>query len=168
VTTNWEKMKELASEQKIWQLIKDENTALLVTVGKDGSFDSRPMGCVQKEFDGTLLFLVSKKSPTPIRENQYVLVSYTRPSDREYVSLSGRARVVEDPTQVQSFWREALRVWFPDGPDSSKIALLAIDVEMARSWTEPASYNQYYFRSRFMKISSPHSQITNLGTTRYM
>jgi general stress protein 26 len=159
---------ELAAEQKIWQLIKDENTALLVTVGKDGSFDSRPMGCAQKDFDGTLWFLIAKGSPAPVRGNQYVLVSYTRPSDREYVSISGRARIVDDPARVRSFWKDAFRVWFPEGPESSNIALLAIDVEMAKSWTKPASYTYHYLPSRAAKEISSRPQIANLGATRYL
>jgi len=52
-----------ADHQKIWNLIKDEHTAVLVTVGRDGTLDSRPMGCVQKEFDGTLWFLTFKDTP---------------------------------------------------------------------------------------------------------
>lgn len=39
---------------KVWRLIKRAHSALLVTVDKDGSLDSRPMGCLQTEFNGTL------------------------------------------------------------------------------------------------------------------
>src|SRR5204862_8018474 len=39
--------------QKIWDLIKDAHSALLVTKGADGRLDSRPMGCVQTDFEGT-------------------------------------------------------------------------------------------------------------------
>ena len=49
--------------QKIWNLIKDAHSALLVTVGQDGRLDSRPMGCLQREFDDTLWFLTFRHSP---------------------------------------------------------------------------------------------------------
>jgi Pyridoxamine 5'-phosphate oxidase like len=42
----------------------------------------------------------------------------------------GRARIVDDPAQIHALWSEGFRVWFPDGPDSPNIALLAIDVEV--------------------------------------
>jgi general stress protein 26 len=146
-------MQSSADHQKIWNLIKDEHTAVLVTVGKDGSLDSRPMGCVQKEFDGILWFLTFKDSPKvlEITENQQTLVSYTRPSDYEFISVSGRARIVDDPAQIRALWSEGFRVWFPDGPDSPNIALLAIDVEVTKAWTKPASlltYAYYYLRAR--------------------
>jgi hypothetical protein len=39
---------------EIWNLIKREHTAVLVSIREDGSLDSIPMGCVQSDFDGTL------------------------------------------------------------------------------------------------------------------
>src|SRR5947209_7281040 len=83
---------------KVWRIIKEARSALLVTVAQDGSLDSRPMGCIQGEFDGTISFLTFAGSPKlkEIAENSHVLVSYSQPSEYEYVSLSGRARVIAD------------------------------------------------------------------------
>ena len=134
------------AEQEMWKQIKDEKTALLVTVRKDGSFDSRLLGCARKDFDGTLWFLALKDSPKAleVERNQPALVSYTRPPDGEFVSISGRARIVENPVQIHAFWSESLRDWFPDGPKSPSIRLLALDVEVAKFWTKPASSAYYY------------------------
>ena len=157
-------MRRTVDTQKIWDLIRNEHTAVLVTVGTDGSLDSRPMGCVQKEFDGTLWFLTFKESPKilEIAENQHALVSYARPSDYEFISISGRARIVDDRAQVHALWSEGFRVWFPDGPESPNIALLALDVEVAKAWTKPASaltYALYYLRARITGKSPSPSQI---------
>jgi general stress protein 26 len=45
------------NHEKIWELIKGAHSALLITVRRDGSLDSRPMGCLQKSFDGIVWFL---------------------------------------------------------------------------------------------------------------
>jgi len=157
--------------QRIWRLIKDEHTAVLVTVGADGSLDSRPMGCVQKEFDGTLWFLTFKDSAKvlEISETQQALVSYSRPSAYEFISISGRARIVDDPAQVRTLWSEGCRLWFPEGPDSANIALLAVDVEVAKTWTRPASvltYAYYYLRARITGKPPSPSQIAQQETIR--
>jgi general stress protein 26 len=34
---------------------------------------------------------------------------------------------------VRALWSEGFQVWFPDGPDSPNIALLAVDVEVAKA-----------------------------------
>src|SRR5262249_31283272 len=131
----------------------------------------RPMGCVQKEFDGTLWFLTFKDTLKilEIYENQQALISYVRPASYEFISIGGRVRIVDDPSQVRSLWSEGFRVWFPDGPDSPNIALLAVDVEVARMWTKPASsltYAYYYLRARITGKSPSPSQIAKQQTIR--
>src|SRR4051794_12267576 len=81
--------------KKIWDLIKEAHTALLVTIGQDGRLDSRPMGCLQTDFDETLWFVTFRHSPKvrEIGRDDRVLVSYAKPSEYEYVSLSGRAKL---------------------------------------------------------------------------
>jgi Pyridoxamine 5'-phosphate oxidase like len=104
-----------------------------------------------------------------ITENQQTLVSYTRPSDYEFISVSGRARIVDDPAQIRALWSECFRVWFPDGPDSPNIALLAIDVEVTKAWTKPASvltYAYYYLRARTTGEPPSPSQIAKQETIR--
>jgi general stress protein 26 len=105
---------------KIWNLVKREHAAVLVSIRKDGSLDSIPMGCVQSDFDRTLWFLTFNDNPRlhDIEENGYVLVSYVRPSRYEFVSMSGCGRVVDDRARVRELWREGFSVWFADGPES--------------------------------------------------
>src|SRR5262249_5635771 len=96
------------------------------------------------------------------QKNQQALVSYARPSDYEFTSISGQARLIDDPDQVRALWSEGLKVWFTHGPDSPDIALLAIDVEVTRTWTKPASvltYAYYYLRARITGRSPSPSQI---------
>ncbi len=50
-------MSEPDRREKVRDLIKDACSALLITIGKDCRLDSRPMGCLQVEFDDTLWFL---------------------------------------------------------------------------------------------------------------
>lgn len=157
--------------QKIWELIKDEHVAVLVTVGKDGLLDSRPMGCLQQEFDGTLWFMTFKDTPKllEIERDQQALVSYARPPDYEFVSLSGCARIVDDPARVKALWNEGLHVWFPKGPGSPNIALVAVDVETAKVWTKPASilsYAFYYLRARLTGQPPERGDIAEIKTLR--
>src|SRR5437762_7575024 len=114
-------------KQKVWDLIKDAHSALLVTVGRDGRLDSRPMGCLQKAFDDTLWFLTFRHSLKleQLAGDDRMLVSYANPAKYEYVSISGRGRIVEDRAKVNELWFEGLRVWFPNGPADPELALLS-------------------------------------------
>jgi general stress protein 26 len=134
-----------AGHVKIWELIKRAHSALLVTARSDGTFDSRPMGCLQTGFDGALWFLTFRHSLKleEIQNNPNVMVSYAKPSDFEYVSINGKARIVEDAQKLRELWTEGLRVWFPNGPGDPEIAVLAVEAEQARYWTDAASMTTY-------------------------
>jgi len=156
---------------KIWSLIKEARSALLVTVTKDGSLDSRPMGCVQHAFDGRLWFLTFAGSPkmTEIEGNNHVLVAYSRPSEFEYVSLSGRGRILEDRRQVKELWSEAFRVWFPAGPDDPELRLISVDVDEARYWTQAASVVTYataYIKARLLGRRATADEVAEVGSVR--
>ena len=156
---------------KIWSLIKEARSALLVTVTKDGSLDSRPMGCVQRAFDGKLWFLAFASSPkiTEIEHNSHVLVAYSRPSEFEYVSLSGRARIIEDKRKVQELWSEALRVWFPAGPDDPELTVISVDVDEARYWTRAApvvTYATAYIKARLLGRRATADEVAEVGSVR--
>jgi hypothetical protein len=68
---------------------------------------------------------------------------------------------------VHTLWSEGFRVWSPEGPNSPNIALLAIDVKVAKVWTKPASaltYALYYLRARRLisqkrKPSNPNGKL---------
>src|SRR6266404_4746583 len=143
--------------QKVWELIKGAHSALLVTIGQDGRIDSRPMGCIQNHFEETVWFLTFAHSHKlkEIGEHDHVLISYSNPSEYEYVSLSGRAKVVKDPQRLKELWSEAFRVWFPSGPDDPELTLISVEVEEAKYWTNAASVATYawaYLKARLMGV----------------
>jgi general stress protein 26 len=152
--------------QKVWDLIKDAHSALLVTVGPDGRLDSRPMGCVQTDFEGTIWFLTFADSSkvNEILKDDRVLVSYANAAKYEYVSLSGTARLVTDAEKLKELWSEALRVWFTSGREDPNLALLAVSVEEAKYWTDAASMVTYawaYLKARFLGVSPNPDQISH-------
>jgi general stress protein 26 len=158
--------------QKVWDLIKGAHSALLVTQGRDGWFDSRPMGCLQKEFDDTLWFMTFRHSPKvqEIKQDERVLVSYANPSAYEYVSLLGHARIDEHKHVLKKLWFEGLRVWFPKGPDDSEIALLSIRIEEAKYWTNASSVVTYawaYVKARVTGQSPSPDQIAETKSIRW-
>jgi general stress protein 26 len=158
--------------RKIWELIKGAHSALLVSIAEDGSLDSRPMGCLQSEFDGTLWFLTFRHSGkvAELKKDSRVLVSYVRSSKYEYVSVSGRARLVDDRDKIKELWTEGLRVWFPNGPGDPEIALISVGVEVAKYWTDPASVFTYalaYVKARVTGETPSPDEIVNADTLRF-
>ena len=160
------------NRKQVWDLIKDAHSALLVTIGADGCLDSRPMGCLQKDFDGSLWFLTFKNSKKidEIVKDGRVLISYAKSAAYEYVSISGTAHVIEDRTKIMELWKEGLRVWFPKGPEDPDLALLVVDVKLVKYWTDPASTVTYawaYAKSRLTGKRPAFNEIAKIGVIRF-
>lgn len=126
--------------EKLWSMIKSVGTAMLTTED-GGHLRARPMVASQSDFDGTLWFFTraGAHKVTEVGQEPQVCVSYAEPAKQNYVSLSGRARLVTDRAQIKSHWTESLRTWFPKGSDDPEAALLAVRVELAEYWDAPSS-----------------------------
>ncbi len=122
--------------KRLHTMIRGINVAMLTTQNPDGSLRSRPMVSPDVEFDGTLWFLTQAGSEKLTEISQYprVSVSYVDAQQHRYVSLSGRATIVEDPEQIKVHWRPEHRPWFPLGVDDPDLRLLRVEVERAEYW----------------------------------
>lgn len=127
--------------KKVNELIKDIRIAMLTTIDPDGQLRSRPMGTQETEFDGTIWFFTQIDSGKieSIQADQQVNVAYSSAGGSSYVSVSGTANVVLDPVKIKELWTPAMKAWFPEGPESEKIALLKIEADSAEYWEGPSS-----------------------------
>jgi general stress protein 26 len=125
--------------EKLRDLIKDIDIAMLTTVDEDGTLRSRPMGTQQTEFDGDIWFFTSldtAKVSEVQRENE-VNVSYAAPDKNRFVSVSGKAVLLNDRAKMKELWSPIYKAYFPDGLDDPKLRLLKIKVEKAEYWDTP-------------------------------
>lgn len=121
---------------ELWERIKDHKTAMLTTVSKEGFIHSRPMMTQEREPDMDLWFVTSLNTEKidEIKQNPKVGVLYYRDSDNAYVSLSGVAQIHQDKDLIKSKWKEDWRIWFPDGPEQSDLALIKVEAAEAEYW----------------------------------
>jgi general stress protein 26 len=128
-------------KEKLWDLIKDIEFAMLTTIDQDGSLHSRPMATAQAEFDGDLWFFTeaSAHKTSEVGAHHEVNLSYADPQRQTYVSVSGTASPVRDKAKAQELWSNFMRAWFPNGPDDPNLALLRVRVDHAEYWDGPSS-----------------------------
>jgi general stress protein 26 len=120
--------------------IKSIRVAMMTTEEPDGTLHSRPMATQDREFDGYLWFFTLASAPKvgEVEQHRQVNLSYTKPEDNLFVSVSGTAELVRDRQKIQEFWRPFYRPWFPKGEDDPDLALLKVDVQNAEYWDAPA------------------------------
>ncbi len=124
--------------EKIAELIKDLRIAMLVTLDDQGRPSARPMATQETPFDGTLWFFTSVTSGKvhDVVNNPRVNVVYANSSAESYLSVSGRASIVDDRHRMRDLWTPFLRAWF-ENADDPDLRLLRVDVEDAEYWDTP-------------------------------
>ena len=128
--------------EKVRELIKDVETAVLVTHGDDEKLRGRPMVAAGLDADGKTLWFFSgagTEKTEEIAKNDRVLLSYSDPSKQNYVAVSGTARVVRDVAKQKELWTESMKTWFPKGAEDPRIALIAVEMTGAEYWDSPSS-----------------------------
>ncbi|HAL23152.1 MAG TPA: general stress protein [Stenotrophomonas sp.] len=123
------------------ELIKDVEVAMFTTTGVDGRLYSRPLGTQQVDFDGDLWFATAADSPkvAEIALNPRVNVAYASTSKNTYVSVSGRARIVDDREKIEALWSPAMKLFFPGGKDDPNLRLIQVRAETAEYWEGPGT-----------------------------
>lgn len=122
--------------EKLRELMKDIDFAMLTTIAGDGNLLSRPMSTQEAEFDGDLWFFTSEDTGkvADIERNNRVNVSYSRPDDHTYVSVSGTARLLNDRAKMKALWSPVYKAYFPKGLDDPNLRLIKVEVEKAEYW----------------------------------
>lgn len=130
-----------AAQLKVWEMIRDVEVAMMVTMDEEGRFRGRPMRAVKQDFQGTLWFFTKAQSPKvgEVTQDERTLLAYSDPSRQNYVSVGGHARIVRDAAKQKELWSEPLRVWFPGGPEGPDVALMKVEVDGAEYWDAPSS-----------------------------
>lgn len=127
--------------KKLAEKIKGIQIAMMTTVEDNGALRSRPMQTQQVEFDGDLWFFTSKSS-TKVKEvdqHHEVNLSYAKPDDNTYVSVSGKASIVNDRKKMEELWNPLMKAWFPEGLDDPEITLIKVEVHDGEYWDAPSS-----------------------------
>jgi general stress protein 26 len=113
-------------------LIKDVDTAMLTTVTEEGLV-SRPMKTQEIEFDGDLWFFTKKATNKyeEIVHDQDVNVAY---AGKSYVSVRGRAEIVEDLDKKKELWSDAYGKIMQTSYDDPNVILIKVKAEAAEYW----------------------------------
>lgn len=129
--------------EKLRELVKDIDYCMLTTIDDDGSLRSRPMSTNGEiEANGDLWFFTyaSSHKLTEVDRHETVNVSFAAPHKQRYVSMSGKAELVQDKDKMQQLWKPELKAWFPKELDEPGIALLKVTVEKAEYWDAPSGF----------------------------
>jgi general stress protein 26 len=123
-----------AKQERLYDVIKDFDNALLVTSAPNGRSHARPMHIAEIREDGDIFFATSTESPKigEIAANPEVLVTFQ--GSRQFAAVAGRAEMVTDRNLIDQLWSEAWKVWFPEGKRDPTLCLIRVDARDGEYW----------------------------------
>jgi general stress protein 26 len=125
---------------KLYEHIDDIEIAMMTTRRADGHLQSRAMA-TQKRAAGADLWFVTLQGTPKLRDladDPHVNLAYYKDRTREWVSVSGLARITQDRSKIHELWAPDWQAWFPkEGDkrhgtkDDPRMVLIGIDVHAA-------------------------------------
>lgn len=125
---------------ELYELVDQIQTAMLTTRRPDGELVSRPMQTQRRGALGDFWFVTSSETHKvdELEQDPHVNLAYLHGRTREFVSVSGKARVVRDRETIRRHFDASWRTWMEDrggaldgGPDDPRYVLLVVEPSSA-------------------------------------
>jgi general stress protein 26 len=123
------------SVQKIKDMAEGADLCFFTTALTELPLSTRPMSTQKVEDDGSLWFFSEKGSDKNqhIQSDNRVQLFYSNKGSSEYLSLYGRATIMQDAAKAKDMWSPWVKTWF-DGPDDPELTLIKIIPEQGYYW----------------------------------
>ena len=125
---------------RVWDIIDKVEVCMLTTRSQDG-LRARPLEARPDRASNRLLFITDVHSAKREEVGRWpdVGLAFVDVAAKAYLSITGRATIVDDPKLREASWRESDAVWWPSGPDDPNVCVLVVDPLTAELWDRPAS-----------------------------
>jgi general stress protein 26 len=115
-------------------LMAQFDTAMLVTRSLAGEPRARPMAIAGREDNGVLYFTTRSEDAKLEELLKEPLVAITLQKAGCYLSMTGKARLLNDDLLAAKLWSPDMRLWFPDGHKDSQLTVIRVDPTYAEYW----------------------------------
>jgi general stress protein 26 len=126
--------------EKFYDLVNDIEIAMMTTRRPDGHLESRAMAS-QKRAAGADLWFVSCEDTAKLRDltgDPHVNLAYYKDRTREWISVSGVAKISRDRQKIHELYATDWAAWFPQEgdarhgtPDDPRMVLIGVDIHAA-------------------------------------
>ncbi|GAA2996502.1 pyridoxamine 5'-phosphate oxidase family protein [Actinokineospora diospyrosa] len=123
--------------QELARLAKGIRIGMLTTRDEHGHLVSRPMAQQEVEFDGDLWFFAERGSRKVAHIRTTPDVGLTLTDNDTWISIHGRAELVDDPAVAERLWNSWVAAWLPQGPTDPSVVLIKVSPVTAEYWDTP-------------------------------
>lgn len=121
---------------KIAELTRGIKFAMVTFVNHEGHLHAAPMTTQDEDFNGTVWFIGSKDSDLvrSIPGNAQVNLGYSDTAGHNYVSINGKAELVNDKAKLDELWSDGYNAFFEQGKEDPNVQLIKVVGNGAQYW----------------------------------
>jgi general stress protein 26 len=132
------------------RLIDEVTFCVAITQGEDGETNARVVQPLPIQEDWTVNTLTNRRcrKVREIERSGRMTLLYQHDADRSYVTLIGRASVIEDLELKRAIWKPAHYRWNPEGPEDPATVFARLVPDRIELWSavhdvmpEPQGYS---------------------------
>ena len=126
--------------ERLYAQIESLEIAMMTTRRADGHLQSRAMATQKRRAGADLWFVTTEGTPKlrDLEVDPHVNLAYYKDRTREWVSVSGTARISRDRATIHELYAPDWKAWFPDEgdprhgtSDDPRMVLIGVDVHAA-------------------------------------
>ena len=121
------------SKKNLYDVVNDFDVAMLVTHTAD-AIHARPMAIARLDDDlgAYLVTNINSLKVDEISVNPQATLTFQ--SAKKFAAVRGELTVLSDRQLIKQMWKEAWKLWFPDGKLDPNIALLKFTAHEGEYW----------------------------------
>ena len=125
------------TQQDVVEKLRNTKLAMLTTALPDGTLLSHPMSIqgVSEDVDVWFFLALDGGQADALRGDPHVNLAVAEAGS--WLSVAGRARLVEDRALIEQLWTESAREYFPQGAEDPNLGLLQLSGDSAQFWGMP-------------------------------
>ncbi|MBV8190486.1 MAG: pyridoxamine 5'-phosphate oxidase family protein [Alphaproteobacteria bacterium] len=110
---------------------------LSITVGTEGEANARVVQTSKLSDDWTVRFMTDRRSrkAQEVGRTGRMTLAYQCDADNTYVTLVGRAKVIDDVQVKKAIWSPASFKWHPGGPTDPNVVLIDFIADRIELWS---------------------------------
>ncbi len=122
---------------KIQAVIKDIKYTMMTTRTSEGHLHACPMNTTQTGIGAReIWFIGDKRSATVanIKDDPELNLAYTSQDDKDYLSITGKAELVDDREKLEELWTAIYNAYFEQGIDDPNVQVIKVVPHGVEYW----------------------------------
>jgi len=114
-------------------------TCLAITIDRNGDANARAINTSKLTDEWTVRFMTDRRTRKvgEIARTGRMTLVYHHQVGGAYVTLVGRASIIDDVAVKQAIWQPASFKWHPGGPTDPNVVLIEFVAERIETWNTP-------------------------------